>query len=394
MISNRDPDANYKSMPQSVPWYVGEALKHQVRTSLPGVVVEYDAETMRARIQPATDLLMVDGSSLPRAPILEVPVLHPSGSEYIFHVPLMPDDPVMLLFSARSLANFKETLEQGPLLYDNIMAEEDCVCIPYPPLELVPVMLTPTGGAMPVIGATIQTHDGITFFSLQPKFLSVTIDDPDTPMTTGMEIQPEHILTKTVDEMTAVTTRVEVEADHILVNTINEASAIIATGIDIQPEHIIVNTFDDATAITTGIEIQADHILVSTDDAANAYATGIDIQPEHIIVNADDETNVDIQPAHVVVTIDGTTNVDIQPADVTVTIDGSTSVRAQAGQVTITAANVTINGDTSIVGATTIMGNVDVTGNLAISGTVDGVDVGSHRHGGVRSGGSQTGTPS
>ena len=33
MISNRDPDANYKSMPQSVPWYVGEALKHQVRTS-------------------------------------------------------------------------------------------------------------------------------------------------------------------------------------------------------------------------------------------------------------------------------------------------------------------------------------------------------------------------
>ena len=313
MISNRDPDANYKSMPQSVPWYVGEALKHQVRTSLPGVVVEYDAETMRARIQPATDLLMVDGSSLPRAPILEVPVLHPSGSEYIFHVPLMPDDPVMLLFSARSLANFKETLEQGPLLYDNIMAEEDCVCIPYPPLELVPVMLTPTGGAMPVIGATLQTHDGITFVSLQPKFLSVTIDDPDTPMTTGMEIQPEHI---------------------------------------------IVHTVDDATAITTGMEIQPDHILVSTDDAANAYATGIDIQPEHIIVNADDETNVDIQPAHVVVTIDGTTNVDIQPADVTVNINGIKIVRAQAGQVTITATNVTINGDLAVRGDITYTGTV------------------------------------
>ena len=40
------------------------------------------------------------------------------------------------------------------------------------------------------------------------------------------------------------------------------------------------------------------------------------------------------------------------------------------------------------------VGNVDVTGNLAISGTVDGVDVGSHRHGGVRTGSGQTGTPS
>ena len=42
MQSNRDPDARYESLPQSVPWYVGEALKHQVRTAMPGVVVEYD----------------------------------------------------------------------------------------------------------------------------------------------------------------------------------------------------------------------------------------------------------------------------------------------------------------------------------------------------------------
>ena len=97
---------------------------------------------------------------------------------------------------------------------------------------------------------------------------------------------------------------------------------------------------------------------------------------------------------------------DIQPADVTVTIDGSTFIRAQAGQVTITSANVTINGNTSIVGATTIRGNVGVTGNttltgalsvagdITVTGSVDGVDVSSHTHGGVMPGGGTTEGPS
>ena len=113
MQSNRDPDARYESLPQSVPWYVGEALKHQVRTAMPGVVVEYDQATMRARIQPATDIMLVDGSSLTRAIILDVPVLWMSGGGVIVHTPLIVGDPVMLYWSMRSIANWKETLDQG-----------------------------------------------------------------------------------------------------------------------------------------------------------------------------------------------------------------------------------------------------------------------------------------
>ena len=67
---------------------------------------------------------------------------------------------------------------------------------------------------------------------------------------------------------------------------------------------------------------------------------------------------------------------DVVPASDGLTLqsnDGATFISVESGEVRITAANVTVTGD------------------IGVSGTVDGVDVGSHTHGGVTSGGDSTG---
>ena len=129
MTTNRDPDRSYRSAAQTIPFF-GEQLLKQVRTSLPGVVVEYDATTARARVQPAIDLLHVNGSSIPRPVLLDVPVIHPAGGGYLVHIPLDVGDPVLLLFSERDIAVFKRTLEVGPPPTDAIMPLTGAVAVP------------------------------------------------------------------------------------------------------------------------------------------------------------------------------------------------------------------------------------------------------------------------
>ena len=65
-MSNRDPDAREETLSQGVPFF-GNMLLQRVHTSLPGIVIEYDPMTRRARVQPAVDLLFTDGSSTAQA---------------------------------------------------------------------------------------------------------------------------------------------------------------------------------------------------------------------------------------------------------------------------------------------------------------------------------------
>ena len=162
-MSNRDPDARYEWMPQAIRFF-GDQLLKQVHTALPGIVLSYDSQKSRARVQPATDLLFTDGTTQARAAILDVPVLHQCSRRYLLHVPLEPDDPVWLMFSQRSLANFKRTLQRSAPLTEDIMSEQDAVAIP----GFTPLNITPQNGL------TMQTTDGTTFVSLENG--SVTIN--------------------------------------------------------------------------------------------------------------------------------------------------------------------------------------------------------------------------
>ena len=101
-MSNRDSDARYEAIQQGVPFFGSELLK-RVHTSLPGVVVAYNAATRRARVQPAVDHMVspddnpnaefADLEPMPNPIILDVPVIFPIGGGYTVHFPLLPDDP-------------------------------------------------------------------------------------------------------------------------------------------------------------------------------------------------------------------------------------------------------------------------------------------------------------
>jgi len=88
------------------------------------------------------------------------------------------------------------------------------------------------------------------------------------------------------------------------------------------------------------------------------------------------------------------------------TVDGSTFMALKPGQITLTATKVVINGDLTINGLTQANDDITVTGlatsddmtanNGMITQTlsIDGASLPpNHRHGGVQSGGSNTGTP-
>ena len=66
-------------------------------------------------------------ASLPKAVILDVPVLFMAGGGFSVLVPFVPGDAVMLLFSERDIARFKATLETGPPLSEDIMEIQHAV---------------------------------------------------------------------------------------------------------------------------------------------------------------------------------------------------------------------------------------------------------------------------
>ena len=171
-MSNRDADSRYELPQQAIPFHVLQMLK-TVHTSLPGIVNEYDATTRRARVQPAVDLLMTDGTTKPKPILLDVPVLFPTGGGFTMHFPLVAGDPVMLLFAERDIAAFKEALEVGPPLTDDIMEIQHAVCVPgfVPPDTMAPVLAPPN-----VPGLLMQSNDGMTYVNLQEGTLDATVD--------------------------------------------------------------------------------------------------------------------------------------------------------------------------------------------------------------------------
>ena len=167
VTSNRDPDARYESLPQGMTFF-GEQLLKRVHTSLPGIVNTYDASTRRARVQPAIDLLLTNGTSMPKPIILDVPVLFPSGGGYTIHVPLAAGDPVMIFFSERDIARFKATLTSGAPLSDDIMEAQHAVA--------VPGFVAPTT-ALVGDGLVLQTTDGSTFIQIEGNNVTITANN-------------------------------------------------------------------------------------------------------------------------------------------------------------------------------------------------------------------------
>ena len=81
-----------------------------VYTSIPCVVVRVvDLAKGRIDVQPSIKQLFKDGTSLDRAPILNVPVQWPSSKTSSITFPINVGDTVMCLFSMRGLDSFKRS---------------------------------------------------------------------------------------------------------------------------------------------------------------------------------------------------------------------------------------------------------------------------------------------
>ncbi len=79
-------------------------------TAIPGVVEKYDKAQQKADIRAAVQsrIEAIDGEELVELPIIpNVPIMHPSGGGYMAAFPLAKGDPVLLVFSARSIDVWK-----------------------------------------------------------------------------------------------------------------------------------------------------------------------------------------------------------------------------------------------------------------------------------------------
>ena len=128
-MTNMNPDHDYSNLAVAVRFALRQGLK-DVYTSMPGIVRAYDPETRRATIQGALSIATTDGRVIDREPIHDVPVIFPAGGGFALTFPLVPGDPVLLVYAQRGLAGFKKTHELSTPDLDGFFSEKDAVAIP------------------------------------------------------------------------------------------------------------------------------------------------------------------------------------------------------------------------------------------------------------------------
>lgn len=84
------------------------AYLNDVHTSLPAIIISFDASTNKAQVQPVLNKNYRTG--VQEMPIIEnVPVLFPSGGNFQLTFPVIPGDYCLLIFSERSIDKWLST---------------------------------------------------------------------------------------------------------------------------------------------------------------------------------------------------------------------------------------------------------------------------------------------
>ena len=104
-----EPTAKF-SFVRAVDFAIRESLRHSIKTMIPGVVHAYDPATKRGRIQPSVKIDVEGGTNVPRAMLIDVPVLTQATGGIMVHQKVDRGDPVILLFSERGIEDFKEKI--------------------------------------------------------------------------------------------------------------------------------------------------------------------------------------------------------------------------------------------------------------------------------------------
>lgn len=88
---------------------IREKLK-LVNTSIPGYVINFDANTQLAELQVAIERIDKEGNSTPWTPIISCPVQFPGGNEFILEYEINVGDEGIIIFSQRCIDSW---VDQG-----------------------------------------------------------------------------------------------------------------------------------------------------------------------------------------------------------------------------------------------------------------------------------------
>jgi len=179
---------------ESIEYYMAD-----VHTTLPGVVVKYDAKTRRADIQPSLKRKMPDGEYMEFPIIPDVPVRYSGNKEFTIHFPLKKDDEVLLFVTERGTDKWKaaggKDIEEPDLRRFDI---QDCIAITgNAPQEFIVV----EDEGLNIVHKTAPDGDLISYVKMDDKKVEVKYKEKADVL-----IEDDHIKAKTekcTTEMTA-----------------------------------------------------------------------------------------------------------------------------------------------------------------------------------------------
>jgi len=162
-LSNKDLEKDYSNLTDVLQFVFNQFLK-DIFVSIPGIIETYDPATKRAKVKPAINIKLTDGSTQAQSSIINVPVIWPAAGGFCLIAPLEPGDPVEIKFSQRGITKFKETFSEAEP-GNGIFEKEDAHIIPgYGGLEITPAT---------VAGISLQSEDGENFIFIEDGFIKV-----------------------------------------------------------------------------------------------------------------------------------------------------------------------------------------------------------------------------
>ena len=162
---NRDASPRADDLAKAVKFAAKQAVLTGVRTLVPGMVEEYDADTKRAVVQLIIKQSFIDGSTAPRAPLVDVPIMQPSTSGYMMHIQIAEGDIVAVAFTQTGLATFKRDWGNGELVEPvPASAFSDCIAWPWGMHNIEPVSNE---------GIVMQAADGDTYIHLKDGLIDI-----------------------------------------------------------------------------------------------------------------------------------------------------------------------------------------------------------------------------
>ena len=159
-IPGENPRPN---LTEAIRFAIEQSMK-DLYTSIPGVIVNYDSATRRARIQPAVQRELTSGEMVNLPEIANVPVVHPTAGGYSVLFPVQPGDPCLLVFSQRGITGFKTNFEVAQP-DENMHDLQDAVAI----LGFGPISLAPASSS----GVSMQSDDGTNYVAVESGQINV-----------------------------------------------------------------------------------------------------------------------------------------------------------------------------------------------------------------------------